>query len=179
VGGLSVAELNNLELQFLSIVDFDLAIQPEVLQAIGSDLFAGKLPWLANAHAPYHQQPLDRTTLGSARRPTHAAAAAAAATPYTRRPPPPTAQQQYQQQYQQQRALRHMSYPGPDGAYYSSPSSTTTTMYDSYYAISAQLARKQPVQAPLPHLSSGSTLVSPSPRDSAVIAALQQELSHH
>ncbi|KAJ2000842.1 cyclin-like protein interacting with PHO85, partial [Coemansia thaxteri] len=53
VGGLSVAELNNLELQFLSLVDFDLGIQPEVLQAIGSDLFAGKLPRLANAQIPH------------------------------------------------------------------------------------------------------------------------------
>ncbi|KAJ2743057.1 cyclin-like protein interacting with PHO85 [Coemansia sp. BCRC 34301] len=172
VGGLSVAELNNLELQFLSIVDFDLSIQPEVLQAIGSDLFAGKLPWLANAHTPHlvsavHPLP-DRTTPHSARRPAHATV------PYARRaplPPPST---------RQQRALRHMSYPGPDGAYYSNSCTTTATtaMYDSYYDISAQLARKQlSAQAPPLHLSSGSTLVSPSPRDSAVISALQQELS--
>ncbi|KAJ2829806.1 cyclin-like protein interacting with PHO85 [Coemansia sp. 'formosensis'] len=165
VGGLSVAELNNLELQFLSIIDFDLGIQPEVLQAIGSDLFAGKLPWLANADVP-HFAPAAHTTPYSARRPAHVVA------PYTRHPLPANATLT-----QQQRALRHMSYPGPDGAYYSNP---CTTMYDSYYDISTQLARKQqprPNNIAQPHLSSGSTLVSPSPRDSAVISALQQELS--
>ncbi|KAJ2894959.1 cyclin-like protein interacting with PHO85, partial [Coemansia aciculifera] len=167
VGGLSVAELNNLELQFLSIVDFDLTIQPEVLQAIGSDLFAGKLPWLANAHAPHLAQTPHSITPHSARRPAHHAAS-----PYSRRPLPLTQQQQLQQQ--QQRALRHMSYPGPDGAYYSTP--RANTVYGSYYDISAQLARKQPSQAshPHPHLSSGSTLISPSPRDSVVIDSMQQ-----
>ncbi|KAJ2493063.1 cyclin-like protein interacting with PHO85 [Coemansia sp. RSA 2050] len=163
VGGLSVAELNNLELQFLSIIDFDLGIQPEVLQAIGSDLFAGKLPWLANADIPYSATHI---ALHSARRPAHAIA------PHSRHPPPATATLA-----QQQRALRHMSYPGPDGAYYSN---SCAAMYDSYYDISSQLARKQqarPSHAAQPHLSSGSTLVSPSPRDSAITSMLQHELS--
>ncbi|KAJ2884399.1 cyclin-like protein interacting with PHO85 [Coemansia aciculifera] len=170
VGGLSVAELNNLELQFLSIIDFDLGIQPEVLQAIGSDLFAGKLPWLANADVPHYAPALHsaaHTTPYSARRPAHVVA------PYAHHPPPVNAALT-----QQQRALRHMSYPGPDGAYYSN--SCATTMYDSYYDISTQLARKQqtrPSHVAQPHLSSGSTLVSPSPRDSVVISALQQDLS--
>ncbi|KAJ2323330.1 cyclin-like protein interacting with PHO85, partial [Coemansia sp. RSA 2673] len=157
-GGLSVAELNNLELQFLSLVDFDLGIQPEVLQAIGSDLFAGKLPRLANAQIPHlHVAPVPL----SARRSEFY--------------PAPRGYPQAQQR--QQRPLRRMSYPGPAGACY--PASYAT-VYDKYHAISAQLAAKQshPSHAASRHaaplVSSGSTLTSSSPGDTTAIAALNQ-----
>ncbi|KAJ2694677.1 cyclin-like protein interacting with PHO85 [Coemansia sp. RSA 1285] len=181
VGGLSVAELNNLELQFLSIIDFDLNIQPEVLQAVGSDLFFDRLPKLTNA--PY---PLDPVY---AYPPTSAAAAAAFTTPtypssrqyplhngahYThnnQQIPGFFQNRNYSYQQQSQRAHKSMSYPGPSGVYYNNNpphdimynSNTGGIVPDAYcykQAYPKQNDENYHVQDP----SSGSTLVSSPPR---------------
>lgn len=93
VGGLSVNELNELELQFLTLVDFDLNIHPEVLQAVGSDLFAGRLPRLTNPFASFLPAPLS-ATISRINNPNCNGNDA-----------------------RLHRAHRHMSYPGPNGAY--------------------------------------------------------------
>ncbi|KAJ1995541.1 cyclin-like protein interacting with PHO85 [Coemansia umbellata] len=188
VGGLTVAELNNLELQFLSIIDFDLNIQPEVLQAIGSDLFAGRLPRLTNVHiypvdSMYHSDMYTHVP-ATAYAPVHHSRSTAAH-PYHYQ------QHTYhnvgipQQQYQQpgfdkkQRIYKHMSYPGPNGVFYSN---TYGSVYDKYDDIAAQPGFKQAhhtavydannydMQDP----SSGSTLASSPPVDSVPVAALNQ-----
>ncbi|KAJ2370379.1 cyclin-like protein interacting with PHO85 [Coemansia sp. RSA 2611] len=172
VGGLSVAELNTLELQFLSIIDFDLNVRPEVLQAIGADLFAARLPKLTNVlvdsagaaymsaqpptsarfsnHAQYYEQPAQKH---------HYYYAQPVQQPYAY--PPAPEQPPRSALDRQQRALRHMSYPGPNGIYYSTPYSykQAPCNYGAYGAVDP---------------SSGSTLASSPPPEAAPISALHQ-----
>ncbi|KAJ1742787.1 cyclin-like protein interacting with PHO85 [Coemansia sp. RSA 990] len=176
VGGLSVSELNNLEVQFLSIIDFDLNIRPSVLQAIGTDLFSGQLPKLTNvlvldpnaymATQLYQQQ----QPPASARYANHAQ--------YYNPPdqqnhyyypqpiqqPPAHMQHAQQQRYagQPHRSIRRMSYPGPSGIYYSNPY--------IYPPVAKQAAYTEYAIDP----ASGSTLASSPPPDSMPISALHQ-----
>ncbi|KAJ1815432.1 cyclin-like protein interacting with PHO85 [Coemansia sp. RSA 2599] len=178
VGGISVAELNNLELQFLSIVDFDLNIQPEVLQAIGADLFSGRLPKLTNVYRDFGLP----AKLDSAFTPSQ--------------PPTATATEHHQQQYQQQQyqhqhqhqqmpphhqyshaapqphSSRPLSYPGPNGVFYSNPTPAASSIY-KYRNIHDQMAPKTLVSAASRNMqSTGSTLTSSSPGDTTAISAL-------
>ncbi|KAJ2343603.1 cyclin-like protein interacting with PHO85 [Coemansia erecta] len=202
VGGLSVAELNNLELQFLSIIDFDLNIRPEVLQTIGCDLFAGRLPKFTNvhidsAHGPGAYMPAHaQNPPASARYPSHAHyynySDQQKQHYYYPQPiqqthayPPP---QQQQEQYvreqprdntvsRQQRALRHMSYPGPSGIYYSYPYGDAY----KYPAVPEQTTYKQvpivydPSGYAAADPASGSTLAPSPPPDSMPVSALHQD----
>ncbi|KAJ1856811.1 cyclin-like protein interacting with PHO85, partial [Coemansia sp. RSA 486] len=155
VGGISVEELNNLELQFLSIVDFDLNIQPEVLQAIGADLFTGRLPKLTNVYRDvYALQKLD-----SAFTPTQ--------------PPTVTATEQQQQQLDcshaaQPYSSRPLSYPGPNGVFYSSTAPVASSDIYKYGQFHDHTAPKAMMQ------STGSTLTSSSPGNTTAISALHQ-----
>ncbi|KAJ1770814.1 hypothetical protein EV179_001760 [Coemansia sp. RSA 487] len=164
VGGLSVAELNNLELQFLSIIDFDLNIQPEVLQAVGTDLFAGRLPRLTNA--PYPADPVYNQHQFFAYQPATAYAQPAP----NQQPAAYYHDRQRQVPYQQQRALKSMSYPGPNGAYYINPhdqaykyskNNAAIPVGHQKHAYPTQNASGYDTQDP----SSGSTLASSPPQD--------------
>ncbi|KAJ1733388.1 cyclin-like protein interacting with PHO85 [Coemansia biformis] len=188
VGGLSLEELNTLELQFLSIIDFDLNIRPEVLQALGANLFSGRLPLLTNAHiAPVRDPSVYLHMPASAYRPAQQLPAANAQYPsyahahHHADPAPwqqPPQQQPARGEYPAcpQRAPRRMSYPGPNGIYYSNP----YYYGDRPHAIPRQAARKQEQRAVdtracgNPDLSSGSTLASTPPNDSLPIDALRQ-----
>ncbi|KAJ1852112.1 cyclin-like protein interacting with PHO85 [Coemansia sp. RSA 1822] len=173
VGGLSVAELNNLELQFLSIIDFDLNVRPETLQAMGTDLFANRLPTLSNAHFDSMHDPAPYMSVHA-----HPPASARYPSQYPHvHYPPAQPQRVYEPQYvyepqsvsRQQKALRHVSYPGPNGAYYS---------YNNVYKYPEQTAYKQAhVYNPSAYVvdpASGSTLASSPPPDSMPVSALHQ-----
>ncbi|KAJ2709011.1 cyclin-like protein interacting with PHO85 [Coemansia spiralis] len=161
VGGLSLEELNILELQFLTIIDFDLTVRPDVLQALGANLFSARLPLLVNAHAaPVHDPSVYLQMPSTAYRP---------AAPYAAHPlpqPPPRAENPTRAQ----RTLRRMSYPGPNGVYYSNPYSHRSR------PVPAPPAHKHDPQAHASHHhpdpSSGSTLASSSPHDALTVDAL-------
>ncbi|KAJ2496096.1 cyclin-like protein interacting with PHO85 [Coemansia sp. RSA 1972] len=164
VGGLSVAELNNLELQFLSIIDFDLNVRPETLQAMGTDLFANRLPTLSNAHFDSMHDPAAYMSVHA-----HPPASARYPGQYPNvyyPPVQPTRAYEPQYTYEQsvsrrQKALRHVSYPGPNGAYYSYGAyKYPETVYKHVYNEGADPA-------------SGSTLAE-SPPDSVHVSALHQ-----
>ncbi|KAJ1757431.1 cyclin-like protein interacting with PHO85 [Coemansia sp. RSA 2523] len=166
VGGLSVAELNNLELQFLSIIDFDLNVRPETLQAMGTDLFANRLPTLNARFDSMHDPALYMSV--------HAHPPASARYPGQYPPtyyPPAQPTRAYEPQYvyeqsvsRQQKALRHMSYPGPNGAYYSYGAyKYPETGYKHVYNEGAYVDP-----------ASGSTLASSPPPDSMPVSALHQ-----
>ncbi|KAJ2664854.1 cyclin-like protein interacting with PHO85 [Coemansia sp. RSA 1200] len=177
VGGLSVAELNNLELQFLSIIDFDLNIQPEVLQAVGSDLFSDRLPKLTNTPYPsdpvYVYPPISSSTAYTT--PTHTSNRQyplhnGAHYHHNQQIPDFFQNRNYSYQQQIQRAHKSMSYPGPSGVYYNNNphgimynNNTSGIVPDAYFykqAYPKQNDENYHVQDP----SSGSTLVSSPPR---------------
>ncbi|KAJ2724018.1 cyclin-like protein interacting with PHO85 [Coemansia sp. Benny D115] len=162
VGGLSVAELNNLELQFLSIVDFDLNIQPEVLQAIGSDLFAGRLPRLSNVHVSAN------AGLSHIPPPLQSAFSPLAE-------PPAAAYGYHHQSRTAPCSARPMSYPGPSGVFYSNPHAIEQSV-GKYEGLSAHdKHRQQPSVASALMANSQSTektLTSSSPGDTTAISAL-------
>ncbi|KAJ2367076.1 hypothetical protein IW150_005767, partial [Coemansia sp. RSA 2607] len=165
VGGISVRELNTLELQFLSITDFDLNIAPEVLQAIGADLFTGRLPKLTNApippiasnmtpsiHTHYPEIPTTATASGKQMFYAYPSARKTSSRPNGARP---------------------VSYPGPNGVFYSNP----TNIY-KYRNIDSEMLQQQQHQKHLQAVASrnmqstGSTLTSSSPGDTTAISAL-------
>ncbi|KAJ1905010.1 cyclin-like protein interacting with PHO85 [Coemansia sp. IMI 209127] len=171
VGGLSVAELNNLELQFLSIIDFDLNIQPEVLQAVGSDLFAGRLPKLTNT--PYPVDPV----YNQQQHQLFAYQPVAAYAPPPQQPVTYYHDRQRQIPYQQQRTHKAMSYPGPNGAYYINPpaqmfkyNGSNIPANHQKHAYAAQNADSYDATDP----SSGSTLASSPPPNAVHVTALNQ-----
>ncbi|KAJ1962587.1 cyclin-like protein interacting with PHO85 [Dipsacomyces acuminosporus] len=197
VGGLPVLELNTLELQFLSIIDYDLNVKPDILQTIGADLFCGRLPKLANVHTYHYDQAQNPNIY--VQLPPNYTAAPQQPQPYQQNGHYHSQQQvmaayNYQQQQQQQqytrqqprnnpasrsqRSFRHMSYPGPNGVYYTN---TQASVYDSYPSAKHHMATKHvanPANDPnsyaAQHPSSGSTLASSSPGDTAAIATLNQ-----
>ncbi|KAJ2853323.1 hypothetical protein FB639_006559, partial [Coemansia asiatica] len=154
-------------LQFLSIVDFDLNIQPEVLQAIGADLFSGRLPKLTNV---YRDVVCMHTKLDSAFSPTQLLTVTA------------TEQQQQQQQMPhnysytaaQHNPSRPLSYPGPNGVFYSNPSAPRASNIYKYRNIHDQMASKTLVNTAGRNnmQSTDSTLTSSSPGDTTAISAL-------
>ncbi|KAJ2777986.1 cyclin-like protein interacting with PHO85 [Coemansia javaensis] len=178
VGGLSLEELNTLELQFLTIIDFDLNIPCDVLQAIGANLFAGRLPLLTNIHADAAHYHHPQQAPASARHAHHPYAHPGYADPtqqqqQLRHPVPPPGDAFARQH----RAQRRMSYPGPSGVCYP----------NSYYPYAQPVRdlparpaykRGHPANGPAAHanpdLSSGSTLASSPPNDSLQAAALHQ-----
>ncbi|KAJ1923492.1 hypothetical protein EC988_010425 [Linderina pennispora] len=76
-----------------------------------------------------------------------------------------------QQNYAQRSERRHMSYPGPSGVYYNSSCAYQTPQYCNVQSV-AKHADSYASQNQ--HPSSGSTLASSSPGDTAAIAAYQQ-----
>ncbi|KAJ2611582.1 cyclin-like protein interacting with PHO85 [Coemansia sp. RSA 1365] len=204
VGGLSARELNNLELQFLSIMDFDLNVQPEVLQAIGTDLFLGNLPMLKNAHLAPMDNIAECLQMSSLRHHQYQPPVSATNTHFAcnfnnggqpqRGYYPQLAgndriynPQQHRQCRQplndmghdsQQRILRHMSYPGPSGICYNPYnyiSNTDNSTHNHNVRKTGNLANIQGAKANAPNMSSGSTLASSPPRVSVHISALDSD----
>ncbi|KAJ2797359.1 cyclin-like protein interacting with PHO85 [Coemansia helicoidea] len=166
VGGLSLEELNTLELQFLTIIDFDLNIRGDALQALGANLFSGRLPLLTNVHADLVYDPSIYLQMPStAYRP--------AAQPYAHQPPlqqpqPP----RDDHSARQQRSLRRMSYPGPNGVYYSNPYGHRSRICPAPAA--GKHDPRAHATAANADLSSGSTLASSPPTGAFTVDALRE-----